>query len=428
MIFADYNNYVLAGIFNELSGREIHDKPNPNFMKGLLSQYQILVSEFVEFETAWNAVVRDEPECLDGLVDMNYILYGTLKYMGIDPRDYDVTNYEIAFTKCIKTEIDSIRQLFKIYELAVKGEMNPEEITFDNIKVILMGINLKVLHLVDLLGYDYQTAFGIVHEANMSKFCETEDQAIQSIEYYKTSSYKNEYRFPDYRLSKDGNYYIIFNNDKSDQPLNAGKILKNIYWKEPNLKKLFLTQMSKEIGRELSKEIGITLIIGPMFSDKTNTLFQLYDKYTLMGYKTLIIKYTKDDRFGSNESILITHDGKSRPAVSAESLLNFEQYEDYQVICIDEIQFIDINFDSLIAFAKTKKLILAGLSGDYMRKPFSNISTLIPLASKIITRRALCLKNGKKAAFTKKLINDNKRIVIGGQDIYEAADLENYYS
>lgn len=423
-MFVDYESYVLAGIFNELSGREIHDTPNPNFMKGLLSQYQLLVSEFIEFDNAWNGVTRDEPECLDGLVDMNYILYGTLKYMGINPNDYDITNYEISFTKCIKTEIESVRQLLKIYELAVKGEMNPEEITFDNIKIILMGINLKVLHLADLLGYNYKAAFKIVHEANMSKFCETEDQALQSIEYYKTSSYKDEYRFPDYRLSKDGNYYIIFNNDKSDQPLNAGKILKNIYWKEPNLKVLF----SKVPEQSLHLATGITLIIGPMFSDKTSTLFKYYDKFTLMGYKTLIIKYSKDNRFGSNEKLLITHDGKSRPAVSAESLQDFKQYEDYNALFIDEVQFMNIDFDQLIEFSRGKKLFMAGLSGDFMRKPFDNISNLIPLASKIIPERALCLRNGKKAAFTKRLGNDKERIVIGDKDIYEPVDLENYFT
>ena len=420
-MFEDYNNYVLAGLFNELSGREIHDKPNPNFMKGILSQYQLLVSEFNEFEMAWNCVIRDDPECLDGLVDMNYILYGTYKYMGIDPSNIN-NECSVKFTNCMKTELDSLRGLFGIYELAVKGMMNPEEITFDNIKLILMGINLRVLNIAKVLGYNYNEAFKIVHEANMSKFCETEDQAIQSVEYYKTSSYNNEYRYPDYRLSPDGNYYIVFNNDQSDQPLNAGKILKNIHWKEPNLKKLFIKPC---LNTNKLSNGGITLIIGPMFSDKTNKLFSLYDKHILMGYKCLIIKYIKDNRFGSNDSLLVTHDGKNRPAIASDNLDS--DYNGYDALFIDEIQFFNIDFDLIIELSKTKKIFLAGLSGDYMRKPFDNISNLIPLASKIITVRAICLKNGKKAAFTKRLNNNKERIVIGDKDIYEPVDLENYF-
>lgn len=420
-MFQDYENFLLAGLFNEVSGREIHNKPNPDFRKCLLSQYQILVSEYNEFDSAWNSLERDQLECLDGLVDMNYILYGTLKYMGITPNDYDTENVRVEITDNLRSELISLRGLFDIYGLVAKGNMPEEDITFDNVKTILMGINLRVLAIAKLLGYEYDRAFKIVHEANMSKFCDTEDQALQSIEYYRTSSYKDEYRFPDYRLSPDGNYYIIYNNDQSENPLNAGKILKNIHWKEPDLSVLFVKPINSNI------EPGITLIIGPMFSDKTNKLFTEYDKHMLQKYKCLIIKYSKDNRFGSNEKILVTHDSKSRPAISADVLDDFSQYNDYDVLFIDEIQFFEINFDSLIEYSKHKKIYISGLSGDYMRKPFENVSTLIPLASKIKPCRAICLKNGNKAPFTKRLINNNQRIIIGDCEIYSAVDLENYF-
>lgn len=433
-MFPDYENFLLAAVFNEVSGREIHNKPNPNFKKGLLSQYQILVSEFNEFDAAWNAINRDHIECLDGLVDMNYILYGTLKHMGITPNDYDTDNVQVNLTNDIHEEIKSLRNLFGIYQLIAENQL-PDD-TFDNVKILLMGINLRVLNIARLLDYDYNRAFKIVHEANMSKFCETEDQAIQTVEYYRTSNYKDEYRFPDYRLSPDGNYYIVYNNDKSDQPLNAGKILKYIHWREPDLRPLFASSAywlnsnsgsQSEPSETRSVEPGITLIIGPMFSDKTNRLFLEYDKHMLQKYKCLIIKYAKDNRFGSDEKILITHDSKRRPAIASESLLNIESYSEYDVLFIDEIQFFELDLDKLVQFSRTKKIFIAGLSGDFMRKPFENVSNLIPLASKIITCRAICLKNGKKAAFTKRLINSGERIIIGDNDIYSAVDLENFY-
>jgi len=427
-MFADYHNFLLTCDFNTLSGREVHTKPNPNFTKGMLSQYQLLVSEFNEFEKAWNGIERDHIECLDGLVDMNYILYGTLSYMGITPNDYDTENVTVTLFDEVSVEITILRNLLHAYNVSVSSLGSEDAPTFDNFKVLLMGINLHVLKIAELLDYEYDKAFKIVHEANMSKFCDTEDQALQSVEFYKTSSYKDEYRFPDYRLSPDGNYYIIFNNDQSDQPRNAGKILKNIHWKEPNLKPLFNQNSQKlEIVEGRRLEPGITLVIGPMFSNKTNRLFSEYDKHILQKYKCLIIKYSKDNRFGSDDKILITHDGKKRPAIAADSLLNFDAYQDYDVLFIDEIQFFNLDLQQLDQYARNKKIFISGLSGDYMRKPFENVSNLIPMASKIVSYRAICLKNGKKAAFTKRLINNNERIIIGDDDIYSAVDLENYY-
>jgi len=436
-MFADYQNFLLTGIFNEISGREIHTKPNFNFRKGMLSQYQLLVSEFDEFDNAWTSIERNHIECLDGLVDMNYILYGTLHYMGITPNDYDFENVTVELYNDIVEEIKILRNILRAYNVSVSCLEFDDPPTFDNFKTILMGINLHVLNIAKILGYSYDQAFKIVHEANMSKFCDTEDQALQSVEFYKTSSYKDEYRFPDYRLSLDGNYYIVFNNDTSDQPRNAGKILKNIHWKEPDLKPLFqsnilsnnnnLNTNPEELNLPVRNlEPGITLIIGPMFSNKTNQLFSEYDKHVLQKYRCLIIKYSKDNRFGSDEKILITHDGKKRPAIAADSLLNFDCYQDYDVLLIDEIQFFNLDLQKLDQYSRNKKIFVSGLSGDYMRKPFENVSNLIPLASKIVSCRAICLKNGKKAAFTKRLINNNERIIIGDDDIYSAVDLGNY--
>merc|ERR1712194_828928 len=73
-------------------------------------------------------------------------------------------------------------------------------------------------------GLDLDKAFGLVHESNMSKLCKTESEAKETVEWYKknyTPEGKYPYDTPAYRLSDDGQYYVVFNQ-------STGKILKSI--------------------------------------------------------------------------------------------------------------------------------------------------------------------------------------------------------
>lgn len=413
-------DYQLARQFNIVSGKKVHDEPNTEindeFRKNMVSQYQLLESEIRELEVAWGRVVKSDVEILDAICDINYILYGTLCYLGISPDDYDYNCVRVELSDNIFDEIVNIRNLIN----TMRGMITLEECQFDYIKIILMGINLKTTHLAKTLRYDYDQAFKIVHEANMSKFCNTVKEAKLTVEFYEKIKFNTDYKYPDYRLSPDEQYYIVYNNDTSENPMNNGKILKSINWKEPDLSVLFSQKSSLKLDN------GITLIIGPMFSDKTSYLFSVYDKLILQGYSCLILKYINDNRFGSNENILITHDNKSRPALGTDDLTDFSKFQKYDALFIDEIQFFNIDFDKLVEFSKYKKVVVAGLSGDYMRKPFDNVSKLIPLASRIKHKKAICLHNGKKASFSKRLVADNTRILIGDNTIYEAVDLDNY--
>ena len=69
-------------------------------------------------------------------------------------------------------------------------------------------------------GVNLDKAFDIVHASNMSKVCKTEAEAITTVAWYK----KNEidvYDSPEYRLSDDKKYWIVFNK-------STGKILKSV--------------------------------------------------------------------------------------------------------------------------------------------------------------------------------------------------------
>jgi predicted HAD superfamily Cof-like phosphohydrolase len=73
-------------------------------------------------------------------------------------------------------------------------------------------------------GVDLDKAFDLIHTSNMTKLCKTEDEAKETVQWYKenyTPNGKYPYDSPDYRLSPDGKYFVPFNS-------STGKILKSI--------------------------------------------------------------------------------------------------------------------------------------------------------------------------------------------------------
>lgn len=73
-------------------------------------------------------------------------------------------------------------------------------------------------------GIDLDKAFDLIHKSNMTKLCKTEDEAKETVEWYKknyTPGGKYPYDTPEYRLSPDGKYYVPFN-------ASTGKILKSV--------------------------------------------------------------------------------------------------------------------------------------------------------------------------------------------------------
>lgn len=77
-------------------------------------------------------------------------------------------------------------------------------------------------------GINMDKAFHDVHESNMSKSCVSEEEAIETVEWYKTqfAESKLPYDSPAYR--KSGNKWIIYNE-------STGKILKSINYKPVDL-------------------------------------------------------------------------------------------------------------------------------------------------------------------------------------------------
>lgn len=170
----------------------------------------------------------------------------------------------------------------------------------------------------------------------------------------------------------------------------------------------------------------INLIIGCMFSGKTSELQSRYNKYKIAGKKCIVIKHCIDKRYDNDTNIcVVTHDGKKVNAVACNLLTELTDIiKDYDVICIDEIQFFNDAVEICEKWANEfgKIIEASGLNGDHKREPFKIISNLIPCCETIEFKRAVCRDTGKPASFTKRLIESKEQIVVGGEDLYQAVD------
>lgn len=84
-------------------------------------------------------------------------------------------------------------------------------------------------------GIDLDAAFKEVHSSNMTKKCDTEEDAIESVRRYRE---EGRYKDPTYKRSKCGRYYIVVDE-------STGKILKNYKYRPADLKR-FAVPVSDE--------------------------------------------------------------------------------------------------------------------------------------------------------------------------------------
>ncbi|AFB76935.1 thymidine kinase [Cotia virus SPAn232] len=172
----------------------------------------------------------------------------------------------------------------------------------------------------------------------------------------------------------------------------------------------------------------IKLILGPMFSGKTTELVRIVKRYKIANYKCCVIKYYNDNR--CDESIVKTHDGVYIDSISTLKLNDIiYEMDNVDVIGIDEGQF----FNDIVEFSenmanKGKIVIVSALDATYQRKTFGNILNLIPLSEKVIKLNAICKICFNDAAFTKRLCDDTKIELIGGEDKYSSVCRKCYFA
>jgi len=90
-----------------------------------------------------------------------------------------------------------------------------------------------------------------------------------------------------------------------------------------------------------SDEAHIRLVIGGMFSGKSETLLRRVHRYRIAGKNCVLIKHASDNRYNSDARIT-THNNESYDAIAIEKLANLspELIDANEVFGIDEGQFV----------------------------------------------------------------------------------------
>ena len=141
-------------------------------------------------------------------------------------------------------------------------------------------------------------------------------------------------------------------------------------------------------------------------------------RFRAVGIECAVINHVSDTRCKHN--VLKTHNNISFPARKYGTLGEFEDWDKFAVIAIDEGQFFEDIVKHVTKYVKGQKyVIVAGLSGDSTAEPFANMSKLIARAQNIVFNKALCVHCKGEATFSKRLVRASKKILVGGKDVYE---------
>jgi thymidine kinase len=165
----------------------------------------------------------------------------------------------------------------------------------------------------------------------------------------------------------------------------------------------------------------IEVIVGSMYSGKTEELIRRLRRAQIARQRVEIFKPVIDERYAKDH--IVSHSDvriPSRAVKTAKDILRWAH--EAQVIGIDEGQFLG---PSLLEVTERlarqgKRVIVAGLDQDYMGKPFEPMPQLLSVAEYITKTLAICMVCGAPANRTYRKVARGGRVVVGGADLYEA--------
>jgi thymidine kinase len=173
---------------------------------------------------------------------------------------------------------------------------------------------------------------------------------------------------------------------------------------------------------------GIEVICGSMFSGKTEELLRRVKRAEIARQKVQVFKHSLDTRFESTR--VASHNGIHRDAeVVQQASQILERLEpDTTVVAIDEVQFFDWTIAEVCNQMADMglRVIVAGLDMDFRGEPFGPMPLLMAQAETIEKLQAICVKCGRPASRTQRLIDgapasyEDPVIMVGASEVYEA--------
>jgi thymidine kinase len=177
-----------------------------------------------------------------------------------------------------------------------------------------------------------------------------------------------------------------------------------------------------DVVRQRPNQGWIEVIVGSMFSGKSEELIRRLRRAQIAQQRVQIFKPTVDTRFA--EDHIVSHSEMRIPstAVASARVLLAQVDAQTEVVGIDEGQFFDVDLPAICDTLadRGKRVIVAGLDQDYLGKPFDPMPQLLAIAEYITKTLAICMVCGNPANHTQRLVPSGERVLLGSGGTYEA--------
>jgi thymidine kinase len=177
-----------------------------------------------------------------------------------------------------------------------------------------------------------------------------------------------------------------------------------------------------EVIKQQSAQGWIEVVVGSMFSGKSEELIRRLRRAQIARQKVQIFKPALDNRY--DEGHIVSHSEMRIPSENVRSSreLLARVHEDTEVIGIDEGQFFDAELPAVCNTLADlgKRVIVAGLDQDYLGQPFEPMPQLLAIAEYITKTLAICMVCGNPANHTQRLVASDDRVLLGAHGLYEA--------
>jgi len=177
-----------------------------------------------------------------------------------------------------------------------------------------------------------------------------------------------------------------------------------------------------DVVRHQPNQGWIEVIVGSMFSGKSEELIRRLRRAQIARQKVQIFKPMVDTRYADDH--IVSHSEMripSRAVRTSRELLDLVE-GDTEVVGIDEGQFFDQDLPAVVNTIanRGKRVIVAGLDQDYLGKPFEPMPQLLAIAEYITKTLAICMVCGNPANHTQRLVPSGDRVLVGAEGTYEA--------
>jgi thymidine kinase len=167
---------------------------------------------------------------------------------------------------------------------------------------------------------------------------------------------------------------------------------------------------------------SIEVICGSMFSGKSEELIRRLRRAKIARQKVIAFKPRIDDRYDDED--IVSHDDRRIESIRVSNAREVLDYVDpgTQVVGIDEGQFLGDELPAVCEKLANEgvRVIVAGLDQDYTGRPFEPMPALLAIAEYITKTLAVCMKCGRPANRTQRIIPSRERVVVGASEAYEA--------